>query len=293
MANNNMNFLYENITNKILALLEKGTPPWKKSWNANDFPMNFTTKIPYHGINIWVLLSSPYAKTNLWGTWNQIMALKGRVKDAEAKNYETVVFWKQLKYKNDEDEEKSFPMIRYTRVYNLSQCEFDAETLKKIIPDTKENTFTPKETCEEIVKGYKDCPEINYGGDRAFYSPLMDRIQMPLKESFISEDTYYTTLFHEMIHSTGSEKRLRRFKNTDTNLFGSDIYGKEELVAEMGASFLSAETGIENNTIENSAAYIQNWIKAIKNADRTFLVSAASKASYASSYILGRTQKPN
>ena len=290
MAGTSMNFLYENITNKILSILETGVSPWKKTWVSKDFPMNLTTKIPYHGINVWLLLSSPYASTPYWMTWNQIMKLKGRVKDTEAKNYETVVFWKQLKFKNAEDEEKSFPMIRYTRVYNLGQCEFDAETLAKLVPTVEEKQFTPKESCEAIVKGYKDSPDINHGGDRAYYSPLMDKIQMPLRESFSGEDEYYTTLFHEMGHSTGSEKRLKRFHANDTHIFGSETYSKEELVAEMTASFLSAEAGIENNTIENSAAYIKGWLKAIQNADRTFVVSAASKANYAANYILGRTQ---
>jgi antirestriction protein ArdC len=220
------------------------------------------------------------------------MTLKGRVKDEEAKNYETVVFWKQLKFKNDEDEEKSFPMIRYTRVYNFGQCIFDEATIKKLVPETEENPFTPKETCENIVKGYKDCPEINFGGGRAFYSPLMDRIQMPLKESFTGEEEYYSTLFHEMGHSTGSERRLKRFKSVDSGIFGSETYSKEELIAEMVASFLSAESGIENNTIENSASYIAGWLKAIKNADKTFVVQAASRASFASNYILGRVQRP-
>jgi len=287
---NSMNFLYENITNKILALLEKGASPWKKNWSTKDFPMNLTTKIPYHGINVFMLLSSPYALTPFWLTWSQVMKLKGKVKEAEAKNYETVIFWKQLKFKNADDEEKSFPMVRYTRVYNLGQCELDAETLKKLVPETEAKEFNHIEACENIVKGYKDCPDINHGGDRAYYSPLMDKIQMPLHESFSKEDNYYTTLFHEMGHSTGSEKRLKRFKANDTGMFGSETYSKEELVAEMCASFLSAEAGIENNTIENSAAYIKGWLKAIKNADRTFVVSAASKANYAVNYILGRLQ---
>jgi len=287
----NMNFLYENITNKILDMLENGTAPWKKSWQASDVPMNLTTKIPYRGVNVWLLLFSPLAKTPYWLTWNQVMKLKGRVKDGEAKNYETVVFWKQLKSTKIVDgveEENTFPMLRYTRVYNLSQCEFDQKTLDKLVPKKDKKEFTQLENCETIVNGYKDCPEINYGGDRAYYSPLMDRIQMPQKEDFMTADNYYATLFHEMGHSTGSEKRLKRFKATDTSMFGSETYSKEELVAEMTSSFLCAEAGIENNIVENSASYIDGWLKSIKNADRTFVLSAASKAQYAAEYILNK-----
>jgi len=289
----NMNFLYESITNRIIKMLEEGKSPWKKTWNASDLPMNLTTKIPYRGINVWMLLSSPYATSPYWLTWNQVMKLKGRVKTDEAKNYEIVVFWKQLKYTkvvSGVEEEDSFPMLRYSRVYNLGQCEFDQAVLDKLVPKVEANEFTLLEKCEAIVNNYKTCPEIMFGGDRAYYVPLFDRIQMPLKESFFTSDNYYATLFHEMGHSTGSEKRLKRFKATDTNIFGSETYSKEELVAEMTSSFLCAEAGIENNIIENSAAYLSGWLNTIKNSDKKFILSAASKASFAASYILNKNQ---
>ena len=288
----NMNFLYENITNRIIKLLEEGKTPWHKTWKASEMPMNLTTKYPYRGINVWTLLSSPLATTPYWVTWNQVMKLKGRGKDTEAKNYETVVFWKQLKYKNTKadgtEDENSFPMLRYTRVYNLDQCEFDAETLKKLVPKTEVNDFNPITKCEEILSSYKDCPVVNHGGDRAYYAPMFDKIQIPSKEDFKSPEEYYSTLFHEMAHSTGSEKRLKRFKATDSNIFGSETYSKEELVAEMTASFLCAEAEIENKILENAAAYIQGWLRAIKNSDNRFVLQAASKAQAAAEYNLGK-----
>ena len=289
----NMNFLYQTITDKICKMLENGTTPWKKTWSAKDVPQNLTTKIPYRGVNVWMLLTSPHATTKFWLTWKQVMALKGRVKTEEAKNYEIVVFWKQLKYSknvNGIEEEDTFPMLRYSRVYNLSQCEFSAETLAKLVPATTANEFTPLQICENIVMSYKDSPEVTFGGDRAYYSPLFDKIQMPNKIDFATPENYYATLFHEMAHSTGSEKRLKRFKATDTNMFGSEIYSKEELVAEFCSSFLCAEAGIENTTIDNSASYIKGWVSAIKNSDKNFVLSAASKASYAAEYILGKRQ---
>jgi len=295
MANSNMNFLYENITNRICSLLESGVAPWKQTWFTKNTPQNLITKIPYRGINVWTLLTSPHATTPYWLTWKQVMSLKGRVKAEEAKNYETVVFWKQLKYTeniNGIEEEKTIPMLRYSRVYNLSQCEFNPETLAKLVPQTKtEDEFTPIEKCENIVRGYKDCPEIIFDNSgKASYSPLLDKIRMPNKIDFKKPEYYYLTLFHEMAHSTGSEKRLNRFKATDTNIFGSEAYTKEELIAEMTSSFLCAEAGIENATIEDSASYISGWLKAIRNADRNFLMSAASKASYAADYILGKRE---
>lgn len=293
MASSNMNFLYQAITDKIVKMLETGTSPWKKTWRASDAPRNLTTKIPYRGVNVWMLLSSPYATTKYWLTWKQVMSLKGRVKAEEAKNYEIVIFWKQLKYTKTVggiEEEDTFPMLRYSRVYNLGQCEFSPETLAKLVPAETANEFTSLQMCEKIVMNYKDSPEVKFGGDRTYYSPLFDKIQMPNKTDFEAPEEYYATLFHEMAHSTGSEKRLKRFKANDTNMFGSETYSKEELVAEMTSSFLCAEAAIENSTIENSASYIAGWLKVIKNSDKNFVLSAASKASYAAEYILGKRE---
>jgi len=118
----------------------------------------------------------------------------------------------------------------------------------------------------------------------------MDAIQMPHKIDFKTPENYYATLFHEMAHSTGSSKRLKRFKASDSNMFGSETYSKEELVAEMCSSFLCAEAGIENSTIDNSASYIKGWLGAIKNSDKNFVLSAASKAQYAAEYVMGKRQ---
>ena len=188
------------------------------------------------------------------------------------------------------EEEDTFPMLRYSRVYNLGQCEFSPEQLAKLVPAETKNPFTALQACENIVMSYKDCPEVKFGGNRAYYIPLFDKIQMPNKEDFETPENYYSTLFHEMAHSTGSQKRLKRFRATDSNIFGSETYSKEELVAEMTASFLCAEAEIENKTLDNSAAYIKGWLQAIKNSDKNFVLSAASKAQYAAEYILGKRE---
>jgi len=290
------NIVYQIVTDRIVKLLESGTAPWKKAWKASNLPMNLTTKIPYKGVNTWLLLScgmpSPY-----WLTWKQVMALGGTVKKDEAKNFQVVVFWKQLKYdkkmSDNEIEERTFPMLRYYRVYNLSQVELPKDKLEKLVPKVEVREVNEIEECENIVKNFKDCPEVNFGGDRAYYACLFDKIQMPLREDFDSDEEYYSTLFHEMAHSTGAEKRLNRFKATDSHIFGSETYSKEELIAEMTASFLCAEAGIETKTIENSAAYLASWLKAIKNGDKNFVISAASRAQRAADYILNRIHKDN
>lgn len=291
---NNMNFLYDNITNKIIKMLEDGTPPWRKSWRASDMPVNLQTKYAYRGVNVWLLIASPFATTPYWLTMNQINNLKGRIKDTELKNYETVVFWKIMKTteknRNNEEVEKTFPFIRYTRVWNLGQCTFSDEVLNKLVPKVEKKDLNPIEACEKIVDKYSDRPEINFGGNRAFYSPLFDKIQMPTFDSFESAEEFYSTEFHELAHSTGAEKRLKRFKATDTDMFGSETYSKEELVAEMTASFLCAEAQIEQTTLENSAAYVAGWLKKIKDSDNRFVLTAASKAQNAADYILGRNK---
>jgi len=128
-------------------------------------------------------------------------------------------------------------------------------------------------------------PDIQYGGNRACYSVTLDYIKLPHQHTFLSSEEYYSTLFHELAHSTGHANRLARKSILEPSYFGSHEYSKEELVAEMGAAFLCGHAGIENITINNSAAYIQGWLKALKN-DKTLLIHAAAQAQKASDYIL-------
>jgi antirestriction protein ArdC len=122
-------------------------------------------------------------------------------------------------------------------------------------------------------------------GKRAYYNPLSDTVTLPLQTAFQSPEEYYATAYHELIHSTMHEDRLNRKVTAQVHKWGDDAYSKEELVAEMGASFLCGHAGIENTTIENSAAYIQGWLKFLKN-DKTLLIYAAAQAQKASDYIL-------
>jgi antirestriction protein ArdC len=143
-------------------------------------------------------------------------------------------------------------------------------------------TFNPIEACEAVWDGYKGRPTLINGNGRAFYRPATDQIGMPAKTDFDSETAYYSTLFHEATHSTGAESRLAREFG---DRFGDEKYSKEEMVAEMGAAFLNAHCGIENQ-IDSSQAYLAHWLEVIK-ADPKMLVSAASKAEKAADFILG------
>ena len=140
----------------------------------------------------------------------------------------------------------------------------------------------------EIVANMPQPPVVKHGMSRAFYSPSQDEVGMPARERFQCEDGYFATLFHELIHATGHEKRLKRASITERNGFGSNPYCKEELIAELGAAFLCGQAEIVERTIDNSAAYLNSWLEQLKN-DRTLIVSAAAQAQKAADFILGRT----
>lgn len=172
-------------------------------------------------------------------------------------------------------------MKSYT-VYNVAQCE-------GIIDPWQGNlVFNPIEKCEHIIREIPNSPNIKYRGNSACYFPNNDEILMPHKESFISEKEYYSTLFHELTHATGHKSRLDRKSIAKITPFGTPNYSKEELIAEMGASFLCAITGIENKTINNSAAYIKSWIARLQN-DKRLIFMAAAQATKAVDYIRGKS----
>jgi antirestriction protein ArdC len=142
----------------------------------------------------------------------------------------------------------------------------------------------------EIVVKMPQPPTIKHGMREAFYSPPSDTVGMPEKKRFETEDSYHASLFHELVHSTGHEKRLKRQSIMERNGFGTDPYCKEELVAELGSAFLCGHSGIVDRTIDNSAAYLKGWLTRLKT-DGTFIVYAAAQAQKAADFILGRTME--
>ena len=277
------NEIYQKITDFFVAKLTQGVIPWQKPWNAiENAPRNISGHI-YRGVNIWLLLAQDY-QSPLWLTFNQATKLGGKIKRGEKGTI--IVFWKIMKYEaTDTAPEKTIPYLRYYYVFNVEQTEgIPPEKLPKFEQPEKLN-FTPIENCENIIEQWDDKPNVYYGGDRAYYSPTRDYIQMPNTEDFLGAEEYYSTLFHEYIHSTGHHSRTHRHEKLSDHRFGSRDYSQEELVAELGAAFMCGMAGIENKTIENSAAYIQSWIKAFKN-DPAMLLNAAGQAQKACDYIL-------
>src|SRR5699024_1983877 len=261
--------IYEMITNQIVEKLEQGTIPWKKPFK-NGIPVNWKTQKAYRGINTLLLDGGEYA------TFKQITEAGGKVKKG-AKSH-IVVFWKLSKFKEEneetgEEEIKKVPLLRYYRVFKVG------EQTEGIEPKNKEVEFNhdPIERCENIIKGYTNCPDYTYNSGSAYYRPSMDVVNVPPIKDFEQIEEYYSTFFHEITHSTGHKNRLNRKGIIELNAFGSETYSKEELVAELGASMLCGVAGIDNKVIDNSASYIQSWLNALKN-DKTLIVHAAQQA---------------
>lgn len=282
--------VYEIVNARIIEALEKGIVPWKKPWKIKGktgLPTNYSTGKPYNGYNVFnlslITLLDGYT-CNKWITRKQAIALGGKVK--EKQYYHPVIYWNFIekeKEVNGEIKKETIPFLRFYQVYNLDQIEGIDYTSDDIITDTID--FKPIEECEKISLLYHEKPSITHCGNSAFYQPSGDYIQLPEKKWFRSETEYYSTLFHEYVHSTGHKKRLNRPEIVKIAAKGSATYSKEELTAELGGAFLCGIAGIENDTIENSAAYIGSWLRVLKD-NKTWLVSAAGKAQKAVDYIL-------
>jgi antirestriction protein ArdC len=153
------------------------------------------------------------------------------------------------------------------------------------LPKIETHEHDPIEAAERIIAEMRNPPEIQYGGSKAFYSSVTDRITLPPRELFISAEEQVATTYHEMSHATGHPKRLNRKSITEAAPFGSPTYGFEEIIAEMSAAYLCAETGISSAVIDNEAAYIQGWLKKLRD-DRKLVIHAAAQAQRAADYIL-------
>jgi antirestriction protein ArdC len=275
--------VYQIVTDRIIAKLEAGTIPWKHFASSPlAEPKNLVSKKPYHGINHF-MLSGTNHKSPYWLTFHQAQELGGHVKKG-AKS-EVVVFWKFLEVDDKETgERKEIPFLRYSRVFNVEQCEGVA------YPgfDDTPREGQPIDAAEAIVANMPNRPRLVIDQiPKAYYSPSEDYVHMTERSACVSDERYYDTLFHELTHSTGHKSRLNRMEgDTAWCKFGSKPYANEELVAEMGAAFLCARVGIFQDVEDNSAAYIANWLTRLQN-DKTLVVHAAGKAQKAMDYICG------
>jgi len=279
------NALYEQVTNQIVRELEQGKIPWVKPWVQGIPPSNLISKKPYQGINH-LLLSLTNFESPYFLTYKQAKELGGYVRQGE-KGYQ-VIYWKLNHFiKTDpvtlDEVEKVIPLLRAYWVFNVTQCNnIPADNIPVIeLPDC----FNPIESAEPIARDMPNPPKLEHSQNpQAYYSPLSDLVHMPNQSFFKSTEGYYDTLFHELVHSTGHEKRLNRETLSCIKNDGSLRYDKEELIAELGGAFLCATAGITKE-IKNNAGYIQGWLSAF-NDDPKMLIHAAARASQAANYIL-------
>jgi len=277
--------VYQVVTDRLLAALEQGVVPWRRPWKAADMPRNLVTQQPYRGSNVFALLWQGY-KSPYWCTFKQALAAGGHVKKGERGT--PVVFWRWISERKNaagkvEKLDRPFPTVRYYTVFNVEQCEGLTVPASVDVP----TGFDPIAAAEAIVAAMPKRPAI-VEGNEASYAPAADFVTMPARDSFYTAAGYYATLFHELTHSTAHASRLgRKASITEWTRFGSPAYSREELVAEMGASFLMASCDLVDETIASSAAYLDNWLKVLR-ADPSMLLYAGQQAQKAADFILDR-----
>ena len=278
---------YEMVTDRIISQLENGVIPWEKPWSGTkNGAFNRISGKSYSLLNQMLLKHG-----GEYATFKQWSDLGGKIRRGEKS--EIVVFWKILPVEETKEDGtktvKQIPLLRYISVFHVSQVDgvepLQQEELQEL------HDIKPIEKAEIVLKDYWTREHItieHVKGDDAYYSPSKDLIRLPLFEQFESANEYYSTAFHETVHSTMKESRCNRAddRKGERVAFGSEAYSKEELVAEIGAANLMNIIGIETSrTFRNNTAYIQNWLQVLKN-DVRFIISASSRAEKATQYIL-------
>ena len=278
--------VYEMVTERILNQLKEGTIPWQKPWTGSqDGAYNYVSGKAYSVLNQMILKHE-----DAYLTFKQIQDLGGKLK--KGSKSEIVTFWKMLPIeevnKDGEKVKKVIPFLRYYNVFWIG----DTEGIER--KDIQRIEHNPEEEAENIINLYMNSenhPSLQRDktSNRAYYSPLQDKVVVPEISQYEHVEEYYSTLFHELTHSTGAASRLNRIKIGIAH-FGNEEYSKEELVAEIGAATLVNMAGLETEkSFNNSAAYIEGWSKALKDNVK-MIVEASSKAAKAVNYILGKKE---
>ena len=279
---------YDKITAKICAAMEGGVIPWKKMWSGRAAAArNYTTNRPYSLLNQLIL-----GRGGRYATWKQWHELGARIKKGAKAEY--IYFFTQQPKETDQVDENgekivvSFPVLREYAVFH----ENDTEGIELKPDELPENTRI--KAADSVLNNYLNGAGVEFYElliNEAYYAPRVDAIKMPEINQFANSAAYYATAFHECGHSTGHASRLNRegVNNSTYHAFGDEVYSREELIAEMCSAFVCSACGIDSNaTVKNSAAYIQSWLRALKN-DSKMIVYAASRAEKAAEYILGFT----
>jgi antirestriction protein ArdC len=282
---------YQEVTDRIIAALEAGTPPWRRPWDPDKaggpaMPRNAVTGRNYRGINVLTLGMSVLAFESgdpRWATYKQAEERGWQVRKGERGT--TGYFFKRLelrddtKPEDDEDSVRRIPLLRAFTLFHASQI----EGIAAYVPPTIEEAPWRAPEAAEIILANSGAV-VRYGGERAFYSPTTDHIQMPPHAAFATAEGFCSTLVHELGHWTGAPTRLNRDLR---NRFGSHDYAREELRAEIGKVMTCSELGIavSDSDFANNAAYIASWLERLRS-DRKEIFRAAADAQRIADYLL-------
>jgi antirestriction protein ArdC len=264
---------HEIVTERIIDLLECGVVPWRRTVAATGLPRKSRGQEDLPGVNSFLLAATKYVSSN-WLTLKQANQLRGSVRKGE--HGELVIF---RKVEGVDEADRDTPNIegdeiarrkllkKFYRVWNLEQCALPQAVLDKL-PTIEMHQHDPIEAAERIIAGRPNRPAIRYEGSKAYYNSVTDQITLPPREVFTSAEEFYGTLGHECLHASGHQSRLNRESITEAAPFGSPVYCREELIAEMGAAFLCAAAGISPSVLENQAAYVQGWLDKLRGDKR-------------------------
>ena len=287
--------VYQRVTDQIVSELEKGVRPWLKPWNAEHAAGRITRPlrgnlVPYQGINIIMLWSEAMAKgftAPIWMTFKQALELGACVRKGEKGSlvvYASSITRTETDAATGEEAERDIPFMKGYTVFNVEQidglpAQYHAPAAERLDPVQR--------IAHADAFFSSTAAQIQHGGNRAYYSVSADHVQMPPFETFRDAESYYATLAHEMTHWTRHPNRLDR--DFGRKRFGDEGYAMEELVAELGAAFLSADLDLTLEPRGDHAAYIENWLTVLKQ-DRRAIFTAASHAQRAADFLHGLQQ---
>lgn len=301
--------LYQQVTDKIIAALEKGVPPWRRPWRSaqnvhgSALPVNATTGRHYSGVNIpllWMSAEERGFSFDRWLTYQQAKAVGGQVRKGETCSVAIIYkpFEKQAKDSNDNklfDEDgnpvmESLAMLKPLQLFNVAQCDGLPDSVAGVqtltMTEDNSDSMLSEHQLEQMltILNATGVTCSSYRQNRAYYQPSSDRIVMPTRSQFVSEADYWSTLLHELVHATGHNSRLNREGITSSSRkFGDPIYAFEELIAETGSAFLCAELGIYGDVQHES--YLASWLKVLRDDKKSFF-RACRFAREASEFLL-------
>ena len=292
--------VYQEITDQMIGMIEAGTRPWSKSWNgstAPNIPLR-STGVPYRGINVltlWVAAMTKGYGSPHWLTFKQALALGGCVRKGEKGS--TVVYANKIVVddakgdqggERSEDNKRQIAFLKRYTVFNAEQI--DGIDAKYPTPAPIITATNPDERDDELDALFGQVPiTLKHHGSQPYYQPSGDHVVMPEFADFHTSDDYYSTLAHELCHATGHADRLARSSLLSTK---REDYAREELVAELGAAFISGAIGIKLHDREDHAAYLANWLQTLRS-DKRAIFTAATQAQAAADWLLARMGAEN